>query len=355
MTDKLSDHLLNLKTNFMRTRNYLLIISLLLTLCQGCVKELHELPPRPGLVVKLNGIERDSIIVAPGEEITVDVEFIANQGIIQELYIKDNAGVYLPDFPLTMDSTELQNKNRYTYSFCANDYLPERGSHYQSYNFQVVCKDNNQPKQLINKTITILIADELKSYTVTLGAQGNTQYGNFLNISTGEVFTLEQVRQMNLEELLHIDVCYFYGEEDEVTSSYQEQHLYPIAGVQSYTASWLNLTNTFEAMASYKIPALEQINGITFAQHIINASPKYIDEYQYTTDLSSYGNPTSSNATNHPTWEGIYIMSMYRYLNWPSNTTEKEHKVAVYQVKEIVPGKKGYITLNIKAAPQYLY
>ena len=48
-------------------------------------------------------------------------------------------------------------------------------------------------------------------------------------------------------------------------------------------------------------------------------------------------------------------MSMYRYLNWPSNTTEKEHKVAVYQVKEIVPGKKGYITLNIKAAPQYLY
>ena len=324
MTDKLSDHLLNLKTNFMRTRNYLLIISLLLTLCQGCVKELHELPPRPGLVVKLNGIERDSIIVAPGEEITVDVEFIANQGIIQELYIKDNAGVYLPDFPLTMDSTELQNKNRYTYSFCANDYLPERGSHYQS-------------------------------YTVTLGAQGNTQYGNFLNISTGEVFTLEQVRQMNLEELLHIDVCYFYGEEDEVTSSYQEQHLYPLAGVQSYTASWLNLTNTFEAMASYKIPALEQINGITFAQHIINASPKYIDEYQYTTDLSSYGNPTSSNATNHPTWEGIYIMSMYRYLNWPSNTTEKEHKVAVYQVKEIVPGKKGYITLNIKAAPQYLY
>ena len=160
---------------------------------------------------------------------------------------------------------------------------------------------------------------------------------------------------MNLEELLHIDVCYFYGEEDEVTSSYQEQHLYPLAGVQSYTASWLNLTNTFEAMASYKIPALEQINGITFAQHIINASPKYIDEYQYTTDLSSYGNPTSSNATNHPTWEGIYIMSMYRYLNWPSNTTEKEHKVAVYQVKEIVPGKKGYITLNIKAAPQYLY
>ena len=61
---------------------------------------------------------------------------------------------------------------------------------------------------------------------------------------------MEQVRQMNLEELLHIDVCYFYGEEDEVTSSYQEQHLYPLAGVQSYTASWLNLTNTFEAMAS---------------------------------------------------------------------------------------------------------
>ena len=62
MTEKLSDQSLNLKTNFMRTRNYLLIICLFLTFCQGCVKELHELPPRPGLVVKLNGIERDSII-----------------------------------------------------------------------------------------------------------------------------------------------------------------------------------------------------------------------------------------------------------------------------------------------------
>ena len=95
MTEKLLDHSLNLKTNFMRTRNYLLIICLFLTFCQGCIKELHELPPRPSLVVKLNGIEKDSIIVAPGEEIKIDIDFIANQGTIQELYIKDNAGVYL--------------------------------------------------------------------------------------------------------------------------------------------------------------------------------------------------------------------------------------------------------------------
>ena len=27
------------------------------------------------------------------------------------------------------------------------DEVPEEGSHYQTYNFQVVCKDNNQPKQ----------------------------------------------------------------------------------------------------------------------------------------------------------------------------------------------------------------
>ena len=144
----------------MRTRNYLLIICLFLIFCQGCIKELHELPPRPSLVVKLNGIEKDSIIVAPGEEIKIDIDFIANQGTIQELYIKDNAGVYLKGFPLTMDSTALQNKSQYSYSFRANDYLPEGGSHYQTYNFQVVCKDNNQPKQLINKTITILSADE---------------------------------------------------------------------------------------------------------------------------------------------------------------------------------------------------
>ena len=87
MTEKLSDQSLNLKTNFMRTRNYLLIICLFLTFCQGCVKELHELPPRPSLVVKLNGVEKDSIIVAPGDEVKIDIDFIANQGFIQELYV----------------------------------------------------------------------------------------------------------------------------------------------------------------------------------------------------------------------------------------------------------------------------
>ena len=177
MTEKLSDQSLNLKTNFMRTRNYLLIICLFLTFCQGCVKELHELPPRPSLVVKLNGVEKDSIIVSPGEEVKIDIDFIANKGFIQELYVKDNAGTYLKGFPLTMDSTELHNKSQYSYSFRANDYLPEEGSHYQTYNFQVVCKDNNQPKQLINKTITILVADELKSYTVTF--RGARQHGTW--------------------------------------------------------------------------------------------------------------------------------------------------------------------------------
>ena len=58
-----------------------------MTFCQGCIKELHELPPRPSLVVKLNGIEKDSIIVAPGEEIKIDNDFNSSQGTIQELYI----------------------------------------------------------------------------------------------------------------------------------------------------------------------------------------------------------------------------------------------------------------------------
>lgn len=243
MTEKLSDQSLNLKTNFMRTRNYLLIICLFLTFCQGCVKELHELPPRPSLVVKLNGVEKDSIVIAPGEEIKIDIDFIANQGFIQEVYVKDNAGTYLKGFPLTMDSTELHNKSQYSYSFRANDYLPEEGSHYQTYNFQVVCKDNNQPKQLINKTITILVADELKSYTVTLGAQGNTEHGHFLKFCTGEVFTLEQVQQMSMEELMEIELCYFYGEEDEVETYYREQRLYPLLGTYNSSTSWAFIMN----------------------------------------------------------------------------------------------------------------
>ena len=360
MTEKLSNHLSNLKTNFMRTRNYLLIICLLLTFCQGCVKELHELPPRPSLTVKLNGVEKDSIIIAPGEEINVEVEFMANQGFIQEVYIKDNAGVYLPGFPLTMDSTELQNKKQYSYSFCASDYLPERGSHYQTYNFQVVCKDNNQPKQLINKTITVLIADELKSYTVTLGAQANTEHGHFLNFGTGEVFTLEQARQMSMAELQQIELCYFYGEEDEVSSYYQEQRIYPLVHSSTGYESWQYLTKKFETMAPYKIPLLDQIepeNGgsqykLGFIQNTVQPSPKYINEYKYTTDLPIYGS-NMSNPTI-PIQQGIYIMQLTRYPEWP-NRDVKEINIAVYHVKEIVPGKTGYITLEVKASPKYLY
>lgn len=359
MTEKLSNHLSNLKTNFMRTRNYLLIICLLLIFCQGCVKELHELPPRPSLTVKLNGIEKDSIIVVPGEEINVEVEFMANQGFIQEVYIKDNAGVYLPGFPLTMDSTELQNKKQYSYSFCASDYLPERGSHYQTYNFQVVCKDNNQPKQLINKTITVLIADELKSYTVTLGAQANTEHGHFLNFGTGEVFTLEQARQMSMEELQQIELCYFYGEEDEVSSYYQEQRLYSLVGTHNSSVSWTYLSNKYEVLFPYKINTLDDAvtegdyaqNKLGFIQSNITASTQYIGVYKYTTDLKSGANITENT---HPTLEGIYIISLQKFTEWP-NRDIYDSNLAVFRVKEIVPGKAGYITLEVKASPKYLY
>ena len=359
MTEKLLDHSLNLKTNFMRTRNYLLIICLFLTFCQRCIKELHELPPRPSLVVKLNGIEKDSIIVAPGEEIKIDIDFIANQGTIQELYIKDNAGVYLKGFPLTMDSTELQNKSQYSYSFRANDYLPEGGSHYQTYNFQVVCKDNNQPKQLINKTITILIADELKSYTVTLGAQANTEHGHFLKFSTGEVFTLEQARQMSMEELQEIELCYFYGEDDEVTSYYREQRLYPLLGTHNSSVSWGYLSNEFAALTPYKINTLDEAitaggyaqNKFGFIQATITASPKYIEDYKYSTDLKR---GVSLTEATHPTLEGIYIITLQKFTEWPNRDIYNSN-FAVFRVKELVPGKAGYITLEVKASPEYLY
>ena len=359
MTEKLSDQSLNLKTNFMRTRNYLLIICLFLTFCQGCVKELHELPPRPSLVVKLNGVEKDSIVVSPGEEVKIDIDFIANKGFIQELYVKDNAGTYLKGFPLTMDSTELHNKSQYSYSFRANDYLPEGGSHYQTYNFQVVCKDNNQPKQLINKTITILVADELKSYTVTLGAQGNTEHGHFLKLSTGEVFTLAQVQQKSMEELMEIELCYFYGEEDEVETYYREQRLYPLLGTHNTSASWGFIMNQYDIMAPYRIPTLNAAitegsyaqNKLGFIQASISASQTYIDVYKYTTDIT-YG--VSITESTHPTWEGIYVINLQRFSQWPDRNLYDTNK-AVFRVKELVPGKDGYITLEVKASPKYLY
>ena len=191
------------------------------------------------------------------------------------------------------------------------------GSHYQTYNFQVVCKDNNQPKQLINKTITILIADELKSYTVTLGAQANTEHGHFLKFSTGEVFTLEQARQMSMEELQEIELCYFYGEDDEVTSYYREQRLYPLLGTHNSSVSWGYLSNEFAALTPYKINTLDEAitaggyaqNKFGFIQATITASPKYIEDYKYSTDLKR---GVSLTEATHPTLEGIYIITLQK-------------------------------------------
>ena len=258
-----------------------------------------------------------------------------------------------------MDSTELHNKSQYSYSFRANDYLPEEGSHYQTYNFQVVCKDNNQPKQLIKKTITILVADELKSYTVTLGAQGNTEHGHFLKFCTGEVFTLEQVQQMSMGELMEIELCYFYGEEDEVETYYREQRLYPLLGTYNSSTSWAFIMNRYDLMAPYRIPTLNDAiteggyaqNKFGFIQSTISASETYIDVYKYTTDITR---GVSIVESTHPTWEGIYVINLQRFSQWPDRDLY-DTNTADFRVKELVPGKDGYITLEVKASPKYLY
>lgn len=237
--------------------------------------------------------------------------------------------------------------------------MPEGGSHYQTYNFQVVCKDNNQPKQLINKTITILVADELKSYTVTLGAQANTEYGHFLKFCTGEVFTLEQVQQMSMEELQEIELCYFYGEDDEVETYYREQRLYPLVGTHNTSTSWGFIVNKYDIMAPYRIPTLNDAitegdyaqNKIGFIQSIISASQNYIDVYKYTTDITS---GVSITENTHPTWEGIYVINLQKFSQWPNRDIYDTNK-AVFRVKELVPGKNGYITLEVNASPKYLY
>ena len=72
----------------MKTNIYLFIISLLLILGQGCVKELHDLPPRPDIAIKLNGVAQDSIIVAPGEEINIEITCSAQQGVLREVFAK---------------------------------------------------------------------------------------------------------------------------------------------------------------------------------------------------------------------------------------------------------------------------
>ena len=132
----------------MRTNTYLFIICLLLPICQSCIKELHDLPPRPEITVKLNGIIQDTIIIAPGEDVNIEVECNAQKGILQEVTIKDKVSMNLPGFPLTQDSSLLQNKSSYSYRFNANDYMADGGQAYQTYDFQVICQDNNNPNQL---------------------------------------------------------------------------------------------------------------------------------------------------------------------------------------------------------------
>lgn len=362
MTEKLSNHLLNLKTNFMRTKNYLLTIGLLLTFCQGCIKELHELPPRPSITVKLNGAERDSIIIRPGEKVNVELEFTANEGILREVYIKDMAGAYITGFPLNLDSASFQNKTSHSYSLVANDYMPDGGSHYQVYSFQAVCQDNNQPKQLINKNITILVADELTNYTVILGAQANKEHGCFLNISTGEVYTVEQAQKMSINELKQIELCYFYGEDDIVASYHREQRFYMLLSDYYISTNWNSLTNGYEELAPYRIPLLEQAKPeegdsyctIKFPEYTANIAVETFDTFKFTTDLLSYRNPSYTDFSA-PQVYGIYMISSRRYANWPEDEKAKEFRTSVIRVKEIVPGEAGYIVLDIKTSAEYIY
>lgn len=346
----------------MRTKNYLLIIGLLLTFCQGCVKELHELPPRPSITVKLNGIEQDSIIVKPGEKVDVEIEFIANEGILREVYVKDMAGAYIPGFPLNLDSTSFQGKATHSYSLVANDYMPDGGSHYQTYSFQAVCQDNNQPKQLINKNIKILVADELTCYTVTLGAQNNQEHGCFLNISTGKVYSVEEAQKMSIEELKQIELCYFYGEEDVVSSYHTGQRFFTLLSDYYSSTNWHSLTKGNENLAPYRIPQLEQAKpaagdsycSIKFPEYTANVARQGFDSFKFTTDLISFRNPASTDF-NVPQVYGIYMISNKKYANWPEDEKTKLYRPSVIRVKEIVPGETGYIVLDVKTSPEYIY
>ena len=107
--------------------------------------------------------------------------------------------------------------------------------------------------------------------------------------------------------------------------------------------------NQYDIMAPYRIPTLNAAitegsyaqNKLGFIQASISASQTYIDVYKYTTDIT-YG--VSITESTHPTWEGI----------WPDRNLYDTNK-AVFRVKELVPGKDGYITLEVKASPKYLY
>ena len=345
----------------MKTNIYLFIISLLLILGQGCVKELHDLPPRPDIAIKLNGVAQDSIIVAPGEEINIEITCSAQQGVLREVVIRDNAGANLPGFPVTLDSIELQNKSIFTYEFKANDYIADRGQTYQIYSFQVICQDDNSPKQLINKTITILIADELNSYTVTLGAQENTEHGGFLNLASGKVYTLEEVRQMTLEELQRIDFCYFWGEEGLAAST--QQNFIPLVGAQSYSPSWYYYLTAPEYAEFYKkfsIPAIEQIpvdgNKMTirFPQFVKKTSDIPFEQYRLTTDVLKY-TQSFSTTLPPPVVYGIYAYTHQVFPNWPEDQTTSLLKASIIRINSLDPGPSGSITLDVKASTKYNY
>lgn len=345
----------------MKTNIYLFIISLLLIFGQGCVKELHDLPPRPDITIKLNGVAQDSIIVAPGEEINIEITCSAQKGTLREVIIRDNAGVDLPGFPLTLDSIGLQNKSTFTYEFKANDYIADGGKTYQIYTFQVICQDDNTPKQLINKTITILFADQLNCYTVTLGAQENTQYGGFLNLASGKVYTLEEVRQMTLEQLQQIDLCYFWGEEG--FAYYTQQNFIPLVGAQTYSTSWYYYLTEPEYADFYKkfsIPTIEQIpvDGydmtIRFPQFGKQTSDIPFEQYKLTTDLLKYTQSITTN-TNSPVVYGVYIYTHEIYPNWPEDQSNSLFKASVIRINSLVPGPSGSITIDVKASTKYNY
>ena len=164
---------------------------------------------------------------------------------------------------------------------------------------------------------------------------------------------------MSMEELQEIELCYFYGEDDEVDTYYREQRLYPLLGTHNSSVSWGYLSNEFAVLTPYKINTLNEAitvggyaqNKFGFIQSTITASTKYIEAYRYSTDLKS---GVSLSEATHPILEGIYIISLQKFTEWPNRDIYNSN-FAVFRVKELVPGKAGYITLEVKASPEYLY
>lgn len=347
----------------MKTNVYLLLVCTLLLFCQGCIKELHKLPPRPQISVKLNGLECDTIRVKPSEEIQVEVEFKASEGILREVSIKDQAGAQLPGFPVTLDSADLQNQASYSYSFKANDFMPNAGKTYQTYTFQLICQDDNQPKQLINKNICILVTEELYSYTVTLGAQDNPEHGCFLNLNTGKVFTRAQATEMSITELQQIELCYFYDEKALLGSDYAYQQFWPLAAKFTYLYSWYWFTTApgyaKPEYQSYSFLALEQLTppapgtilNYPFPGFMKYTSHRSFESFRYTSDLTNYKEHTYNG--KQPMLYGVYIIATSRYMNWPEDQQTQEYKPSVIRVREFVPGPAGYMVLDVKASTKY--